>query len=270
MLTVALMTLLTANQPVKPLTWRLGPDLGATAALVGGWVLSETVLKNTLAPAACRWCATNDFDLSVRKAFYPSLQPSPQGEKIADLSSGVVGFAVLPLMLVGLDAWLMAGAQDEWVSEWAVDILLATEATFAALALNQVVKFSVGRARPFTVDAPPGLLAQAVAPSDANLSFFSGHTTLAFGVVASLSTIASMRGHKAAPLMWVLGTPVALVTSLLRIGADKHWASDVLLGALVGTAFGIGVPLLFHAPVDQRVSLRLVPFGQGAMLTGTF
>ena len=81
-------------------TFSAGTDLPVAGALVGTWVVSETLLKKPLAPLSCRWCETNDFDMSVRRAFNPGLSPSPQGERIADISSGVVGFAVLPLALV--------------------------------------------------------------------------------------------------------------------------------------------------------------------------
>jgi membrane-associated phospholipid phosphatase len=30
----------------------------------------------------------------------------------------------------------------------------------------------------------------------------------------------------------------------LRIAADAHWLTDVLTGAVVGSAFGVGVPVL--------------------------
>ena len=43
---------------------------------------------------------------------------------------------------------------------------------------------------------------------------------------------------------------LALFTGYLRIAADKHYASDVAVGALMGGLFGAGVPLLLHRPSD--------------------
>ena len=42
-----------------------------------------------------------------------------------------------------------------------------------------------------------------------------------------------------------------MAVAYLRIGADKHYFSDVTLGALVGSAIGIGLPMLFHGREDE-------------------
>jgi membrane-associated phospholipid phosphatase len=39
---------------------------------------------------------------------------------------------------------------------------------------------------------------------------------------------------------------VATATALLRIVADKHYLSDVVVGAAVGTASGLLLPLVLH------------------------
>ena len=41
---------------------------------------------------------------------------------------------------------------------------------------------------------------------------------------------------------------MAASVAYLRIAADMHYFSDVLTGAIVGSAIGIGIPLLFHSP----------------------
>src|SRR6059058_3168029 len=72
-----------------------------------------------------------------------------------------------------------------------------------------------------------------------NLSFFSGHATLAFALATSAGTVASMRHHRLAPVMWAVGLLLATTGGYLRIAADRHYATDVLTGALVGSAVGI-------------------------------
>jgi len=68
-----------------------------------------------------------------------------------------------------------------------------------------------------------------------NLSFFSGHATLAFALAVSAGTIASMRHHKLAALMWATGLVLASTGAYLRIAADRHYATDVIMGMVVGT-----------------------------------
>ena len=72
-----------------------------------------------------------------------------------------------------------------------VDSLLVTEAAAAALLVNQVVKLLVGRQRPYARFGND----LGYSRSEDNLSFYSGHTSLAFSVAAATVTVASMRGY---------------------------------------------------------------------------
>ncbi len=89
-----------------------------------------------------------------------------------------------------------------------------------------------------------------------HVSFFSGHTALAFSFAVSAGTIASMRSYPNAG--WVLGSGLALATTTgyLRIAADHHYFTDVLVGAVVGSAIGWAVPKLHGtrpaSPVEDR------------------
>ncbi len=65
---------------------------------------------------------------------------------------------------------------------------------------------------------------------------------------ASGTPRASLRGYRGAPYVWALGVPLALLSGYLRIAADRHYTSDVLLGAALGSLFGGLVPWLLHRP----------------------
>jgi membrane-associated phospholipid phosphatase len=158
----------------------------------------------------------------------------------------------------------------DFLKTWAIDLVLIFEATFAALAVNQTVKFAAGRARPYSVDAPQELLEGARDPADHNLSFFSGHTTFTVGLAVSAGMIGVLRGYKLAWLTWAAAVPLALTTATLRMAADKHWMSDILVGAVVGSAFSVAVPLLFHGREASPVSLRVTPTPGGLSVSGTF
>jgi membrane-associated phospholipid phosphatase len=41
---------------------------------------------------------------------------------------------------------------------------------------------------------------------------------------------------------------MAALTGYLRIAADKHYFTDVLVGAIVGSAIGVAVPYFAHRP----------------------
>ena len=267
MLTLALSTCLAAGP--APLRWDPRVDLPVTGALVAGWVVSELAVKGALAPGACRWCATNAFDTAVRQAFNPSLGPSASGLRPAATASDALGFVALPLVVAGLDALGASSGPDFWRT-WAVDLVLMLESTFAALAINQAVKFAVGRGRPYTVGADEALLAQAGDPNDHFLSFFSGHTTFTVGLSVSAGVIGLMRGYRFAWLTFAVGVPMALATATLRMAADKHWMTDILVGVAMGSAFSVALPLLFHRAAGEAPALRVGPMPNGVAVSGTF
>jgi membrane-associated phospholipid phosphatase len=149
--------------------------------------------------------------------------------------------------------------------------LLISEATSIAMAMNQTVKFIVGRERPFVHALPEADKPHTAHPSDNNVSFYSGHATLAFAMAVSGGTVASMRRYRLAPWIWGGGLALAAATAYLRIAADRHYASDVATGAVVGSLTGFGVPYLFHNPRGLIVAPAPVDGGGAALaLRGTF
>lgn len=229
-----------AKVPARPmLTYDLPADL--TWVGVGGaaWITME-LAKPSLAPSTCRWCNPPGFDASVKSGLRWS------NIKAADTLSNVSGFFLVPLAAYGLDAAFVLTSGGT-VKEWAVDALVITEAIVAASDLNQFVKFSMGRERPFVHDLASDGKGGTSSPGDNNLSFYSGHTALGFSAAVSAGTIATMKGYKAAPWIWATGLTIAATTGYLRIAADKHYFTDVALGALTGAAIGFAVPYL-HRP----------------------
>ncbi len=257
---------LTADSPPHRLKWDPKVDLPIVGVTLAGWLSSEFLFKSKLAPSTCRWCEVNGFDLAVRRAFNPSLAPSAFGNPGPDAASNVLLYGT-PVLMLGLDSLL--AWRDDALGNAPVDIALIAEATLVASCLNQTTKFLVGRGRPYTVQASQALLDTAPGKADDFISFFSGHTTFTFSVVAATATVTKLRGYRLWWLSVAVGAPLALTTGLLRLAADKHWASDVLTGMVVGTAAGLGIPLLFHG-IDDQVHVQVSPLPGGLALSGTF
>jgi membrane-associated phospholipid phosphatase len=217
-------------------------DLPVAAGAAALWLALE-LLKGDLAPASCRVCdrhpdgsdALNGPDAAVRAA----LRWHDPGA--AAVASNVTGFVLAPVAALGMDA--VAAAADGRSHEIPANVLVLAEAAALAGTLDAIVKLAVGRQRPFVHFRDD---ATARPEPDDNLSFYSGHTSLAFSLAVGSGTIASMRGYPLAPVVWATGLPVALLTGYLRIGADKHYFTDVLTGALLGSAVGFVVPFVFH------------------------
>ena len=239
----------------------------ATGALLAGWAGTETVFKTDLAPTSCRWCAVNPVDAWAR-----GVRGAPDQLLGYDTASGVVGFGVLTAAMLGADLWL-AGSSDA-LGAVPVDLLIIAESVAVALAVNQVVKFSVGRERPFVSVLPDAEKGQTRQPSDNNLSFFSGHSTFAFTLVVATGTVAQLRGYDKAWLVWAVGLPLATAVPLLRMAADRHYLTDVLVGSAFGAAVGYGLPVLLHGRVEEALPkgtrLMVVPSPGGLAFGGVF
>jgi membrane-associated phospholipid phosphatase len=214
-------------------------DLSITLGGAALWLGSEFVVKGALAPSACRWCDPPGVDVSVRAALKWD-DPQP-----ANTWSNVLGFGLAPATLVGIDALL--ALHDDAGGNFGTDVLIIAQATVVAMDVNQLVKFLVGRERPFVHALAPDEKRHTQAPDDNNLSFFSGHTTATFALAVATGTVASMRGYRWAPIAWVTGPTLAATTGYLRIAADKHYFTDVVTGAVVGSAFGFALPYFFHS-----------------------
>ena len=241
---------------VRPLRHDTRVDVAITS--VGAtWFITSELIKAALVPEKCRWCyraddggdLLNPYDGAVRRRLIW------KDTQTADTASGVLAFAVEPITALGLTA--LAASNEDALSGFPLDALLVAEATVIAGTINQVFKFGFARERPFVHYLPrvPNAVRQlADSPSDDNLSFFSGHTTLAFVVATSSGTIALMRGYRLAPV--VLGAGLVMATSVgyLRIAADKHYLSDVVTAAVFGSIVGVGVPLIFHSPSHAEPS----------------
>ena len=228
-----------AHAQARELRW--DPPIDATVTLVGGalW-LASVALQPELAPSACRWCRGNALDDGVREGL---LWRDP---RLAADVSDVTAFALVPAATLGLDA--LAASHDHAPRGVGLDAFLALEATVLALEANQLTKLLVARERPYVRAGHPDGIPHRSHTDDDDVSFFSGHATETFALAAATGTVATMRGYRWAPVPWIVGGGLAAGTGYLRVAADRHWFTDVLVGMIVGIGIGVAVPLLFHAP----------------------
>lgn len=157
------------------------------------------------------------------------------------------------LTLAGINAaaFIIGGAaNNEKLFETAKALL---EANILTAFSTSVLKVSIGRER------PDGSGTRFTS------SFPSGHTS---GSFALASTFDSMYGHKAGIPLYVFAGFVGLT----RISDNKHFLSDVLFGAALGTAIGRGVAKIHKN--EERDRLTVMPFtggrSSGVMLTLTW
>lgn len=145
-----------------------------------------------------------------------------------------------------------------------------TEAVILGSGITGVLKGVLGRERPDAVaDARPSDFKFGKGFTDANrTSFPSGHSTTAFAAAAAVTSEVNRMWPKytwyVAPVMYGGATLVGLS----RMYHNRHWASDVALGAGIGTFSGLKVVKYSHAHPDNlldRIMLRTsaAPDGHG-------
>lgn len=151
--------------------------------------------------------------------------------------------------------------------EWGRDQLAAMSSLGLAQLAADVTKRAFRRARPGVVfDGQP------VSRRDDVHSFISGHTATTFAAVVAAATIASRRQSPEAPWIWAAGVGLASTTGYLRVAGDRHFLTDVLTGAAVGTTLGMLMPRLFDeygasAGSDRSASPAIVGLGPAARLS---
>ena len=130
-----------------------------------------------------------------------------------------------------------------------------TEAVLVADFITYAMKGIDGRARPsFTGDTNPGDFKFLKGFRNGNRqSFPSGHATSAFAAAAAVTAETGTWWPKST---WVIGPLMyggATMVGLSRMYHNKHWASDVVLGAGIGTFSGLKVVRYSHAHPNNKI-----------------
>lgn len=128
--------------------------------------------------------------------------------------------------------------------------LHGTEALVLGTVVGSVLKDTFGRARPFvdTISPNPNdfQLFRGFNRGDQYRSFPSGHTLAAFAAAAAVSAETSRwwpwASYTIGPAMY----GGAAAVGISRMYNNRHWASDVILGAAIGTFAGTKV-VRYHA-----------------------
>jgi membrane-associated phospholipid phosphatase len=146
-----------------------------------------------------------------------------------------------------------------------------TEAVLLSSGVTGLLKGVLGRSRPdFSADTNPHDFKFAKGFSNSNRqSFPSGHTTTAFAAAAAVTSEARRMWPKS---VWYVAPAMyggATLVGLSRMYHNRHWASDVVLGAAIGTFSGLKVVRYSHAHPDNRIdkviinAASIMPDGRG-------
>jgi len=211
-------------------------------------LLGATAVALQFAPPAksARWDSPILFDSAARKLLRLH---SASARKTAESVSNVlfvaeVGYPVL------VDPLLMAWAVRKSPSvAWQMSVINA-QAYGLTLVLNQAAKRLTSRKRPYVDQCDRDPTGASCGSGSRYQSFYSGHTAVAAtgaGLICAHHTQLSLYQNAALDtgtcVAAVLGTAV---TGVMRLAADNHWASDVLVGHLMGYLSGYLLPTLLY------------------------
>jgi membrane-associated phospholipid phosphatase len=145
---------------------------------------------------------------------------------------------IVPALSAGYLAGEIAGS-----SELKGTILRAGAAAAIATGINSGLKYAVGRTRP---DIAGGNF--EFRPFSGANSFPSGHTAAAFAIATAVAD--QTRDGWSDYVLYGAAT----LTAISRINDNRHWASDVLVGGLIGHLSGKWVS-------KQMGPVRVAPMG---------
>ena len=121
------------------------------------------------------------------------------------------------------------------------------ETVLLANALAQFTKSVTTRTRPFVYNASAPM--DEKQETNARRAFFSGHATNSFASAVFLSTVYATYFPQSPwkPVIWAASLATAGVVAWFRVASGQHFPTDVLTGAIVGSAVGFIVPELHRS-----------------------
>ena len=145
-----------------------------------------------------------------------------------------------------------------------------TEAIVVSSTASTLIRGILGRSRPFVTDRRDafdyhygkgfGELRYRAFPSI--------HSSAAFSTAAAISEEMRLRGARGRRVLAPLFYTLAAGPGLARMYADKHWASDVVMGAALGTVAGIRSVRYSHGHSGNRLDRIFLGMGTTSIAPG--
>ncbi|HUM11836.1 MAG TPA: phosphatase PAP2 family protein [Myxococcaceae bacterium] len=226
----------------------------ATGGLAAAAVTVEFVIPSPTVP---KWTAQNGFDTGIRDALRLG---TDSGRATAGTMSDVLVYLLMAAPF--LNATLVAGIEHErWDVAWRLMVLDA-ETILLATTIPLSLQKATARERPYVQECGNPSPPSQCSSGGKYTSFPSGHTTAAFAAVALecfhhgyLDTSHTGWGGAVCPVTIV----AALGTGILRIAADRHWATDILVGGAIGGLVGYAVPALHLLGAEKKTGPVVLP-----------
>ncbi len=186
-------------------------------------------------------CAALCSELLLPKA--PELETAPDASRLPGFDAwacrpfsqglSTASAAALGVAVLWPASFALIGKRDELLPAAAA----CAEALAWTYAAKECAKALFPRPRPYAYRSFP--IAEDLR-EEANESFPSGHTALAFSAATCFAVMAlqTASDNPATPYLVAGGYAAAAAAAALRLAAGEHFPSDVIAGALLGSAIG--------------------------------
>ena len=142
--------------------------------------------------------------------------------------------------------------------------IMYTEVLLFTRGFTEIIKSTAGRTRPYLYNdaytTQQRFDWQGKEGPVASTSFISGHSSKTFAFAVFLSkTYTDIYGRNIwSRIIWGTSLSIATATAYARVKAGVHFPTDVIAGAVVGSAIGYFIPVL-HKIKPERLSVTATP-----------
>ena len=157
-------------------------------------------------------------------------------EKLSTVSDYALGTAITsPIVFI-----LSEKMREDWFT---IGVMYGETMMFSGF-LSYLAKGTAQRIRPYAYNNEVPTVWKL--NSDIKKSFFSGHTSIAFSSAVFLSAVYSdyFPNSDYIPYIWGGSLLLASGIGIMRIESGNHFPTDVIVGAIVGSASGYLIPYL--------------------------
>lgn len=222
----------TKKIPTGPARWRTGEWIAFSGVVVGGVILYA-------------------FDDEIRQ--WVQRYPSVAKDNLSKYGFEPWGRGIYPAILLG-GFYIYGLAAD---SHKARQIAIGGVQAFIMTGITtQVIKHLTHRHRPYQDDPPNPRLWEGPFTGWDYTAFPSGHTSTAFALASLISSV-----YKDKIWVGILSYTIATGVAWSRVYDNKHWPSDVFIGAALGFAIGKAV---YHV-MQGKTNLTLGISSQGGV-----